>query len=359
MKHSISIFFIFSATLFGIFSSTEYFRDNLSQISFIISFVIGFYFLYEYLRNIFLASKIVAHQYSATRMSFVAKYAFSFLGCIDFLVCIPFIILLVNGDIPYWVLFLYTLSLLKLPRYIPGLAMIGNVIYVERRNLLATLMSLIILLVIFSSLLFAVENYAQPEVFKSIPHAMWWGITTLTTVGYGDMVPVTLLGRTIAASTMLIGIAMVAIPAGIIASGFIDEMRNEAILSTWKSVRSFPLFKELNSEKISEIASVLKSQVIPSGVTIFEKGSFSDSMYFIVEGEVAVIVEPRPVLLTKGAFFGEIGLLEVAPRSATVITTKKTNFLVLTMHDFHQISDRHPDILNQIRQVASQRNINQ
>jgi voltage-gated potassium channel len=359
MKRIISISFIFLATLFGIFSSTEYFRDTHSQIRFIISFVIGFYFLYEYLRNIFLATRLTAHYSNATKLNCITKYVFSFLGCIDFLVCIPFIMLIANGDDANWVLFLYTLSLLKLPRYIPGLAMIGNVIYVERRNLLATLLSLMILLVIFSSLLFAVESHAQPEVFKSIPHAMWWGITTLTTVGYGDMVPVTLLGRTIAASTMLIGIAMVAIPAGIIASGFIEEMRNEAILSTWKSVRSFPLFKELNSEKISEIANVLKSQVIPSGVTIFEKGSFSDSMYFIVEGEVEVVVEPKSVLLKKGAFFGEIGLLEVAPRSATVITTKKTNFLVLTMHDFHQISDRHPDILNQIRHVASQRNINQ
>lgn len=359
MKRSISIFFIFSATFFGIFSSTEYFRDNPNQISFLISFVIGLYFVYEYLRNIFLASKIVAHHYSATRLSFIAKYAFSFLGCIDFLVCIPLIILVANADSAQGTFFLYTLSLLKLPRYISGLAMIGNVIYIERRNLLATLMSLIILLVIFSSLLFAVENHAQPEVFSSIPHAMWWGITTLTTVGYGDMVPVTLLGRTIAASTMLIGIAMVAIPAGIIASGFIDEMRNEAILSTWKSVRSFPLFKELDAEKISEIASVLKSQVIPSGVTIFEKGSFSDSMYFIVEGEVEVIVDPKPIFLKKGAFFGEIGLLEVAPRSATVITSKKTNFLVLNMNDFHQISTRHPDILNQIRHVANQRNSSQ
>jgi len=356
MKRSISIFFIFLATLFGIFSSTEYSLDNANQTSFLISYVIGLYFVYEYLRNIFTAFHQTAHHSNSIHISCIRGYVFSFLGCIDFLVCMPFVILLANGDIPHWVLFLYTLSLLKLPRYIPGLAMIGNVIYVERRNLLATLMSLMILLVIFSSLLFTVENNAQPEVFKSIPHAMWWGITTLTTVGYGDMVPVTFLGRIISASTMLIGIAMVAIPAGIIASGFIDEMRNESILSTWKSVRSFPLFKELNSEKISEIASVLKSQVLPSGVTIFEKGSFSDSMYFIVEGEVEVIVEPNPVLLTKGAFFGEIGLLEVAPRSATVITTKKTSFLVLTMHDFHQISARYPDILSQIRHIASQRN---
>lgn len=359
MKRSISLFFIFSATLFGIFSSTEYFRDNLNHTSFLISFVIGLYFVYEYLNNIFVAFNQTVHNSNSTYWSYIRRYVFSFLGCIDFLVCIPFMMLFANGEDANWILFLYTLSLLKLPRYITGLAMIGNVIYVERRNLLATLLSLMILLVIFSSLLFAVENQAQPEVFQSIPHAMWWGITTLTTVGYGDMVPVTLLGRTIAASTMLIGIAMVAIPAGIIASGFIDEMRNEAILSTWKSVRSFPLFKELNSEKISEIANVLKSQVIPSGVTIFEKGSFSDSMYFIVEGEVEVVVEPKPVLLKKGAFFGEIGLLEVAPRSATVITTKKTNFLVLTMHDFHQISDRYPDILTHIRHVASQRNINQ
>lgn len=359
MKRSISIFFILFATLFGIFSSTEYFRDNLHQTGFLISFVIGFYFVYEYLRNIFLASKIIAHRHNSTRLSFITKYVFSFMGCIDFLVCIPFIMLVANADNAEWVFFLYTISLLKIPRYISGLAMIGNVIYVERRNLFATLMSLMILLVILSSLLFAVENHIQPDVFKSIPHAMWWGITTLTTVGYGDMVPVTLLGRVIAASTMLIGIAMVAIPAGIIASGFIDEMRNEAILSTWKSVRSFPLFKELDAEKISEIASILKSQVIPAGVTIFEKGSFSDSMYFIVEGEVEVIVEPKPIFLKKEAFFGEIGLLEVAPRSATVITTKKTNFLVLSMNDFHQITARHPDVLNQIRHVASQRNSNQ
>lgn len=356
MKRSISIFFILVATLFGILSSTEYFRGNLSQFGFYIGFFIGVYFLYEYVRNIFLASSQTAHHSNSTQLNCVAKYVFSFLGCIDFLVCIPLILLVANADSAQAAFFLYTLSLLKLPRYIAGLAMIGNVIYIERRNLLATLMSLIILLVIFSSLLFAVENHAQPEVFNSIPHAMWWGITTLTTVGYGDMVPITLLGRIIAASTMLIGIAMVAIPAGIIASGFIDEMRNEAILSTWKSVRSFPLFKGLDAEKISEIAGVLKSQVLPAGVTIFEKGSFSDSMYFIVEGEVEVIVEPRPILLKKEAFFGEIGLLEVAPRSATVITTKKTNFLVLSMNDFHQITARHPDILNQIRHVASQRN---
>ena len=359
MKRLISIFFILFATLFGIFSSTEYFRGNPSQLGFYSGFVIGLYFLYEYLRNIFLASRLTAHYSNATKLSCITKYVFSFLGCIDLLVCIPLIMLVSNADSAQGVFFLYTFSLLKLPRYIAGLAMIGNVIYVERRNLLATLMSLLILLVIFSSLLFAVESQAQPEVFKSIPHAMWWGITTLTTVGYGDMVPVTLLGRTIAASTMLIGIAMVAIPAGIIASGFIDEMRNEAILSTWKSVRSFPLFKELDAEKISEIANVLKSQVLPAGVTIFEKGSFSDSMYFIVEGEVEVIVEPQPIFLKKGAFFGEIGLLEVAPRSATVITSKKTNFLVLNMNDFHKISDRHPDILNQIRHVASQRNASQ
>ena len=100
MKRPISIFFIFSATFFGIFSSTESFRDNPNQISFLISFVIGLYFVYEYIRNIFLASKIVAHHHSATRFSFIAKYAFSFLGCIDFLVCIPFLILLANGYIP-------------------------------------------------------------------------------------------------------------------------------------------------------------------------------------------------------------------------------------------------------------------
>jgi voltage-gated potassium channel len=100
----------------------------------------------------------------------------------------------------------------------------ANVIRKKKEELVITLFSGLILLVISSSLEYFVENEAQPEVFSSIPAALWWGVITLTTVGYGDVYPKTILGKLIAACMAFIGIGLFALPAGIIASGFISEI---------------------------------------------------------------------------------------------------------------------------------------
>jgi len=83
----------------------------------------------------------------------------------------------------------------------------------------------LILLIIASSLMYFVEKDAQPEVFSSIPAAMWWGVATLTTVGYGDVYPVTTIGKLLGAIISLLGIGMFALPAGILASGFAEEIQ--------------------------------------------------------------------------------------------------------------------------------------
>ena len=83
-----------------------------------------------------------------------------------------------------------------------------------------------ILLVVASSLMFFIENQAQPEAFSSIPQAMWWGVATLTTVGYGDVYPITSFGKLIGSMIALIGVGLFALPAGIIASGFYEEISN-------------------------------------------------------------------------------------------------------------------------------------
>ncbi|MGC9337894.1 MAG: potassium channel family protein, partial [Candidatus Cloacimonadia bacterium] len=82
-----------------------------------------------------------------------------------------------------------------------------------------------ILLTISSSLLYYVEYSDQPEVFSSIPAAMWWGVATLTTVGYGDIYPITPLGKFLGAIISLLGIGLFALPAGILSAGFIEEIR--------------------------------------------------------------------------------------------------------------------------------------
>ena len=118
------------------------------------------------------------------------------------------------------------LSLLKLGRTSPALRLIGRVIVSRLPELKSLLLTIIVLVTIAASLLYSVESNAGTKGFESIPHAMWWAIVTLTTTGYGDVFPATGLGRFLAAVIMLLGVGIVALPAGIIASGFSEAARS-------------------------------------------------------------------------------------------------------------------------------------
>ena len=105
--------------------------------------------------------------------------------------------------------------------------MMGRVLRKKRSELLLTLFVVIILLIVAASLMYEVENKAQPELFGSIPQAMWWAVITLTTVGYGDVYPLTPLGKLMNAAIALLGIGLFALPAGIISSGMVEELRRK------------------------------------------------------------------------------------------------------------------------------------
>jgi voltage-gated potassium channel len=117
------------------------------------------------------------------------------------------------------------LRLLKLARYANSLQTFARVLRQKTPELVSALFVAVILLLIASSLMYAVEREAQPDAFSSIPATMWWGVTTLTTVGYGDMAPITPLGRVLGACVAVLGVGMFAIPAGILASAFGEELR--------------------------------------------------------------------------------------------------------------------------------------
>jgi voltage-gated potassium channel len=101
--------------------------------------------------------------------------------------------------------------------------MLQRVIVVKKEQLVSALSILILLTIIAACLLYYAENQAQPEVFTSIPAAMWWAVSTLTTVGYGDIYPVTPVGKIIASVIAILGIGMFALPTAIIGAGFIQE----------------------------------------------------------------------------------------------------------------------------------------
>jgi voltage-gated potassium channel len=114
---------------------------------------------------------------------------------------------------------------LKIARYSKALRTFGNVAYRHRTDMALIVFFLSIMVVVAASAMYFVEHAAQPQVFSSIPAAMWWAVATLTTVGYGDIYPVTPLGKFIGSIIALIGIGFFALPAGILAAGFAEELQ--------------------------------------------------------------------------------------------------------------------------------------
>ncbi len=112
----------------------------------------------------------------------------------------------------------------KMARYSEAMRTLGRVLTLKKVELFISLFSLLILLIFSSTMIYYVEHDAQPEEFSSIPAAMWWGIVTLATVGYGDVYPITPAGKFIGALVILVGIGMFALPAGILASGFVEVL---------------------------------------------------------------------------------------------------------------------------------------
>ena len=153
------------------------------------------------------------------------RYMLTPIALVDLFAILPFYLSL------YWAIdlrFLRVLRLLrlfKLTRYSPALGALLDVVQKEADALLAALVVLFMMLVISAGGIYLLENELQPETFGSMPDSMWWAIVTLTTVGYGDVIPVTTMGKMFGGFIGLIGIGMIALPAAILASGFAENIR--------------------------------------------------------------------------------------------------------------------------------------
>jgi len=156
------------------------------------------------------------------------RYALRPLLLIDLLAILPFwapMLIPLDLRILRALRLIRLLRLFKMARYMESLHTISAVIRAKREELFITLSAIGILLLISSTLMYYAENAAQPEAFSSIPKAMWWGVTTLTTVGYGDLYPITTLGRLMGAAIAILGVGLFALPAGILASGFSETLQ--------------------------------------------------------------------------------------------------------------------------------------
>lgn len=155
------------------------------------------------------------------------KFIFSFAGIIDLLAILPFYLPLVfamDGRILRMLRLFRILRIFKMGRYSTAFNLIVRVISQRREELLITLTIVFVVLIMASSMMYYIEHEVQPEHFSSIPETMWWGVATLTTVGYGDVYPITPLGKVLGAFIAILGVGVFALPAGIIAAGFESEI---------------------------------------------------------------------------------------------------------------------------------------
>jgi voltage-gated potassium channel len=153
---------------------------------------------------------------------------------------------------------------------------------------------------------------------------------------------------------MLGGIAMLAIPAGILASGFAQELRYREQIYNWQIISNLDLFHDLDSSCIADITRHLRSIVLPKNTTVFKKNSTPDAIYFIADGAVEVQIHPKPpspIILKKGDVFGEAGLLENRKRNATIKTIRATRLMVLDLHDFHRLANDHVSLKKKIELI--------
>lgn len=159
------------------------------------------------------------------------RYALQPLALIDLLAILPFYLpMFVSLDLrTLRLLRLFRLvRVLKLGRYSESVALFSTVLRTKKRELVLSATATGLLLVVASSLMYAVENPVQPDRFSSIPATMWWGVATLTTVGYGDVVPVTSTGKVLSGIVAVLGVGVFAIPAGVLAAGFAGAVRHGA-----------------------------------------------------------------------------------------------------------------------------------
>jgi voltage-gated potassium channel len=299
----------------------------------------------------------------AVRLRYAARdergwaYLTSVRGLVDAAGAVAVPLALLSGADPRTAWLLSVLWIVKVLPGIPGLRQLRRVLVLESGPLLSVLVIFLMVLFLGSVAVYFFERDVQPATFGNVPAALWWAVVTLTTTGYGDVVPITLPGRLVAALVMISGLGVFGLWTGILATAFAAETRRDNFLKTWESVTKVPFFATLGPAAIADVTHMLRTIDLPPRTMIIRKDQTGDCMYFIASGEVEVDLPGKKVRLGEGAFFGEMALLGSNLRSANIATTRLSKLLVLDLVDFRLLMARHPDLAETIDVEAKRREL--
>lgn len=220
----ILILLIVTNVLAAIFESEPNYHERFHTQFLLFEMVSLSTFCVEYLLRVWCCVEAPHYQKLSHRKARI-NYCLSPIALIDLVAILPFIIALFFTIDLRSLRLIRVLRLLKLTHYFKGFNIFITVIAKESKSIAAAMMVIFFLIVIAASLMHTVEGTVQPEAFGSILHSFWWAVVTMTTVGYGDVVPITSAGKIISTFIMLIGVGVVALPAGMLAARFSEELR--------------------------------------------------------------------------------------------------------------------------------------
>ncbi len=231
--------------------------------------------------------------------------------------------------------------LLKLARYSQALQALLSVLLAERSALFASTILLLATMCFFGELMHLAEGTIQPAL-GTMPGAMYWAITTLATVGYGDIVPVTALGKFIAGCTMVMGLALFALPVGIIANGFVTGLSRRRFAITWTMLRRQPLFRGFDIEALNMILEVPTALIAREHAQITVAGKEALTFYLIVSGHACAEIGDNTEELGPGAIFGEEALHHSANYNQTVTAETDMRIVAFPGDELRRLSRKYP-----------------
>ena len=303
----------------------------------VISIVI---FTIEYFLRIW-ASVEVLHGQNVPNWQKRLKYFFHPLQLVDLAVLITFWF---ASLLPYDLRVLRIVRLVvffRMARYSPALQTLGAVIQSEWQALVSTLTIMFSLVLIAATGIYFIERDIQPEVFGNVPSAAWWAIATLTTVGFGDVVPITPLGKLFGGLVMIFGLGMFALPIGILSTGFALHSNQRNFVRTWKQIARIPLFARLDNDLLQKIVDMIHQEHFAAGTQILAKGDEVNCLNVVVNGEMLVEGPSGKRLIGKGSYYGELALIQQRESRAIVTCHTDCDIIYIKKTDFTELLRDH------------------
>lgn len=273
---------------------------------------------------------------------------------IDLIAILPFVIARLFAVDLRTLALLRLLRIFKLLRYSTGITALFEAIYAERHTLISCLFVLLVAVITAATLLYLAEGAVQPAAFGSIPQSMWWAIVTLTTVGYGDVVPQTPLGRMIGALTMVTGLIVLALPIAIVATSFAEVIRRRGFVVNWATLARLPLFSGLSPAIIGEVLAVVRAQSYDTGNLILRRGEAATALYVTAVGDIEIETSTGREQRRSVAVFGGPATPPEERTDLVVRALTRVRLLLITEGDLAVLCGRWPALAARLAEAGRQ-----